>query len=37
MIGEVDGYTKQESNGNKHLTFASTEKSKVLEMYITLR
>ena len=26
MIGEVDGYTEKESNGNKYLLFASTEK-----------
>ena len=27
IIGEVDGYTEK-SNGNKHLTFASTDKNK---------
>ena len=27
MIGEVDGYI-EESNGNKYLTFASTDKNK---------
>ena len=27
IIGEVDGYT-EESNGNKYLTFASTDKTK---------
>ena len=33
MIGEVDGYIEK-SNGNKYLTFASTDKSKkVLERY----
>ena len=33
MIGEVGGYT-EENNGNKYLTFASTEKNKeVLEKY----
>ena len=36
MIGEVDGYV-EENNGNKYLTFASTEKNKkVLQMYIKL-
>ena len=36
MIGEVDGYTK-ENNGNKYLTFASTDKNKkVLEKYAKL-
>ena len=33
MIGEVDGYI-EENNGNKYLTFASTDKNKkVLEKY----
>ena len=33
MIGEVDGYIK-ESNGNKYLTFATTDSNKnVLEKY----
>ena len=27
MIGEIDGYV-EENNGNKYLTFASTEKNK---------
>ena len=27
IVGEVDGYTEK-SNGNKHLTFASTDKNK---------
>ena len=41
MIGEVDGYIEcsstEENNGNKYLTFASTDKSKkVLEKYIKL-
>ena len=27
MIGEVDGYI-EENNGNKYLTFASTDKNK---------
>ena len=36
MIGEVDGYI-EESNGNKYLTFTSTDKNKkVLEKYIKL-
>ena len=36
MIGEVDGYV-EENNGNKYLTFASTEKNKeVLEKYTKL-
>ena len=36
MIGEVDGYI-EESNGNKYLTFASTDKNKkVLEKYTKL-
>ena len=35
-IGEVDGYI-EENNGNKYLTFASTDKSKkVLEKYTKL-
>ena len=34
MTGEIDGYIEKEVNGNKHLTFASTDKSKrVLEKY----
>ena len=34
MIGNVDGYI-EENNGNKYLTFASTEKNKkVLEKYL---
>ena len=28
MIGEVDGYIEEKSNGNKYLTFSSTEKNK---------
>ena len=28
MIGEVDGHIKEESNGNKYLTFASSDKNK---------
>ena len=37
MIGEIDGYIEKEVNGNKHLTFASTDKSKrVLEKYTNL-
>ena len=38
MIGEVDGYIEKESNGNKYLLFASTEKKtkKVLEKYTNL-
>ena len=28
MIGEVDGYIKEDSNGNKYLTFASTDKNE---------
>ena len=36
MIGKVDGYI-DENNGNKYLTFASTEKNKkVLEKYTNL-
>ena len=36
MIGEVDGYI-EENNGNKYLTFASTDKNKkVLEKYTSL-
>ena len=36
MIGEVEGYI-EENNGNKYLTFASTEKNKkVLEKYRNL-
>ena len=36
IIGEVDGYL-EENNGNKYLTFASTDKNKeVLEKYIKL-
>ena len=36
MIGEVDGYI-EENNGNKYLTFASTDKNKkVLEKYTKL-
>ena len=36
MIGEVDGYV-EENNGNKYLTFSSTDKSKkVLEQYTKL-
>ena len=36
MIGEVDGYIK-ENNGNNYLTFASTEKTKkVLQKYAKL-
>ena len=35
MTGEVDGYIK-ESNGNKYLTFASTDNKKVLEKYTKL-
>ena len=36
IIAEVDGYI-EESNGNKYLTFASTDKSKkVLEKYTKL-
>ena len=30
IIGEVDGYI-EESDGNKYLTFASTNKKKVLQ------
>ena len=34
IIGEVDGYIEEESNGNKYLTFASTDKNKkTLEKY----
>ena len=37
MIGEVDRYIEGASNGNKYLTFASTEKNKkVLEKYGSL-
>ena len=36
IIGEVDGYI-EENNGNKYLTFASTDKNKkILEKYINL-
>ena len=36
IIGEVDGYT-EESNGNKYLTFVSTDKNKkVLKKYTKL-
>ena len=36
IIGEVDGYI-EESNGNKYLKFASTDKNKkVLEKYTKL-
>ena len=36
VIGEVDGYI-EENNGNKYLTFASTETNKkVLEKYTKL-
>ena len=35
MIGEVDGYI-EEINGNKYLTFASTDKKKLLEKYTKL-
>ena len=36
IIGDVDGYT-EESNGNKYLTFSSTDKNKkVLEKYTKL-
>ena len=36
IIGDVDGYT-EESNGNKYLTFSSTNKNKkVLEKYTKL-
>ena len=36
MIGEVDGYI-EENNGNKYLTFTSTDKNKkVLEKYAKL-
>ena len=36
MIAEVDGYI-EENNGNKYLTFDSTEKKKkVLEKYSSL-
>ena len=36
IIGEVDGYI-EENNGNKYLTFASTDKNKkVLEKYTKL-
>ena len=36
ILGEVDGYI-EENNGNKYLTFASTDKSKkVLEKYTKL-
>ena len=33
IIGEVDGYI-EENNGNKYLTFPSTDKKKMLEKYI---
>ena len=41
MIDEVDGYIEcsstEENNGNKYLTFASTEKNKrILETYTNL-
>ena len=37
MIGEVDGYIEKQSNGNKCLTIASTEKNKkVLGKYTKL-
>ena len=37
MIGEADGYIEEESNGNKYLTFASTDRNKnVLEKYTKL-
>ena len=37
IIGEVDGYIEEENNGNKYLTFASTDKNKkVLEKYTKL-
>ena len=38
MIGEVDGYIEEEkSNGDKYLTFASTDKNKkVFEKYAKL-
>ena len=32
IIGEADEYTEKK-NGNKYLTFASTEKKKILETY----
>ena len=36
VIGEVDGYI-EENNGNKYLTFASTDTNKkVLEKYTKL-
>ena len=36
IIGEIDGFT-EENNGNKYLTFASTDKNKkVLENYTKL-
>ena len=36
IIGEVDGYI-EENNGNKYLTFASTDQNKkVLEKYTKL-
>ena len=35
IIGEVDGFI-EENNGNKYLTFPSTDKKKVLEKYIKL-
>ena len=42
MIGEADGYIEcsstEENNGNKYLTFASTDKNKkVLKIYTKLR
>ena len=37
MIGEVDGYIKEEINGNKYLPFASTDKNKeVFKKYTKL-
>ena len=33
IIGKVDGYIEEESNGNTYLTFASTDKKKELEKY----
>ena len=35
MISEVDGYIEQ-NNGNKYLTFASTEKKSVRKVYNSL-
>ena len=34
IIGDIDGYTK-ENNGNKYLTFASTDKD-IKKIYKTL-